>query len=204
MTCIECWRFKWQATACALLLSVVSAWAQAASPATADVSGDYKLSASDVILVTVFMEKDLSGEFRVSGNGEITFPLLVAVKVTGRTPAEVEKDIRERLINEDFMVDPQVTVAVKEYKARTVAVWGKVAKPGNVKLPAEQPMTIIEAIAEAGGLLPIAKESNIEVRRKGVEKPFIFDMKDLKKITDPKQMFYLQPNDTIEVKERFL
>jgi len=196
--CLQC-----QAAVGVLLLSAVLAWAQAPNPANTDVSSDYKLSASDIILVTVFQEKELSGEFRVSGNGEITFPLLLAVKVAGLTPAEAEKKIRDRLINEDFMVDPQVTIAVKEYKERTVAVYGKVQKPGNVKLSGEQPMTIIEAITAAGGFLPTAKESNIQVTRKGVDKPFTFDMKDLRKITDPKQMFYLQPNDTIEVKERF-
>jgi polysaccharide export outer membrane protein len=170
----------------------------------AEGSEDYRLSPSDVIVVTVFQEKDLSGEFRVSGSGEITFPLLVTVKVAGLTPAEVEKVIRDRLKNEDFMVDPQVTVAVKEYRKRTVAVFGKVNRQGLVELPAEQPMTIIEAITAAGGLMPIAKEGGIQVTRKGVEKPFVFDLKELRKITDPKKMFYLQPNDTIEVKERFL
>ena len=207
MTWIEPWSGRWQAAVCAVVLSAVSVWTRAADPMTADAAGtssDYKLSASDIIVVTVFQEKDLSGEFRVSGNGEITFPCLVTVKVMGRTPAEVEKEIRDRLIKEDFMVDPQVTVAVKEYKKRVVAVWGKVQRPGLVELPNEQPMTIIEAISAAGGFMPTAKESDIQVTRKGEEKPLPFDMKDLKKVTDPKKMFYLRDKDTIYVPERFL
>lgn len=171
---------------------------------THKVSGDYKISPEDLIVVNVFLERDLSGEFPVSQSGDITFPLLRAVNVAGKTAAQVEKLIRERLIGEDYMKDPQVTVAVKEYRRRAVSVLGQVNKPGLVPLPPEQPMTILEAITAAGGLTDVAKKGRIEVTRKGSGKPRRFDFDDLQKATDPEKIFYLQPNDLIYVHERLL
>ena len=171
---------------------------------SAEVISDYKIAPLDLIVVIVFQEKDLTQEFKVSAKGEITFPLLNTVKVAGLTPIEVEKSIRDRLISEDFMVDPQVTVAVKNYRQRVVSVFGQVNKPGLVELPAEQKMTVIEAITAAGGFTRVAKEGAIKISRPGEPKPFKFSLDELQKNNDPSKVFYLQPNDVIFVDERIL
>src|SRR5437667_11653956 len=97
--------------------------------------GDHKIAPLDIINIDVVGEKDLSKEnLRVSSSGTITFPFLGSVEVKGKTPAEVENLLKEKL-GEDYLVNPQVIVTVKEYRSRTVSVIGQVNKPGNIALP---------------------------------------------------------------------
>ena len=99
------------------------AWAQA--------SFDYKIAPNDIIVVDVFGEKELSREFRVSATGTINYYFLGEVKVAGLTTAAVRELLIEEL-NRDYLVDPQVTVDVKEYRVREVFVNGEVNKPGAI------------------------------------------------------------------------
>src|SRR5262245_44646743 len=134
-------------------LIAVSALFLALEARTEDAAeADHKIAPLDVINIDVVGEKDLSNEsLRVSCSGSITFTCLGSVEVKGKTPAEVENLLKEKL-GEDFLVNPQVIVTVKEYRSRTVSVIGQVNKPGNIALPAEQRMGILEAIAQAGDL----------------------------------------------------
>src|SRR5438445_11475262 len=108
------------------------------------VEGDHKVAPLDVIIIDVVGEKDLSKELRVSSSGTITFPFLGSLEVKGKTPAEVENLLKEKL-GKDYLVDPQVIVTVKEYRSRTVSVIGQVNKPGVIALPGEQKIGILEA-----------------------------------------------------------
>src|SRR6266566_7844384 len=121
--------------------------------------GDHKIAPLDIINIDVVGEKDLSKEnLRVSSSGTITFPFLGSIEVKGRTPAEVEDLLKDKL-GKDYLVDPQVIVTVKEYRTRTVSVIGQVNKPGVIPLPAEQKVEILEAIAQAGDLTKAANKS---------------------------------------------
>ncbi len=163
--------------------------------------GDHKIAPLDIINIDVVGEKDLSKEnLRVSSSGTITFPFLGSVEVKGKTPAEVENLLKEQL-GKDYLVNPQVIVTVKEYRSRTVSVIGQVNKPGNIALPAEQKMGILEAIAQAGDLAKSANKNRIEVSRKGKTQKFTLD--DLKKDTSPEKKFWLEPGDVIYVHESF-
>jgi len=163
--------------------------------------GDHKIAPLDIINIDVVGEKDLSKEnLRVSSSGTITFPFLGNVEVKGKTPAEVENLLKEQL-GKDYLVNPQVIVTVKEYRSRTVSVIGQVNKPGNIALPAEQKMGILEAIAQAGDLAKSANKNRIEVSRKGKTQKFTLD--DLKKDTSPEKKFWLEPGDVIYVHESF-
>jgi len=163
--------------------------------------GDHKIAPLDIINIDVVGEKDLSKEnLRVSSSGTITFPFLGSVEVKGKTPAEVENLLKEKL-GKDYLVDPQVIVTVKEYRSRTVSVIGQVNKPGNIALPAEQKMGILEAIAQAGDLAKSANKNRIEVSRNGKTQKFTLD--DLKKDTSPEKKFWLEPGDVIYVHESF-
>src|SRR2546422_4885689 len=113
--------------------------------------GDHKIAPLDIIMIDVVGEKDLSKELRVSSSGTITFPFLGSIEVKGKTPAEVENLLKEKL-GKDYLVDPQVIVTVKEYRTRTGSVIGQVNKPGVIALPAEQKVELFEAIAHAGEL----------------------------------------------------
>jgi polysaccharide export outer membrane protein len=162
--------------------------------------GDHKIAPLDIIMIDVVGEKDLSKELRVSSSGTITFPFLGSIEVKSKTPAEVEKLIKEKL-GKDYLVDPQVIITVKEYRSRTVSVIGQVNKPGVIALPAEQKMGILEAIAQAGDLTKAANKNRIEVSRKGKTQKYTLD--DLKKDTTPEKKFWLEPGDVIYVHESF-
>ncbi len=164
------------------------------------VKGDHKIAPLDILTVDIVGEKDLSKELRVSSSGTITFPFLGSIGVKGKTPAEVEDLLKEEL-GKDYLVDPQVIVTVKEYRARTVSVIGQVNKPGVIALPAEQKLDIVEAIAQAGDLTKGANKNRIEINRKG--KRYKFTLDDLKKEGDPERKFWLEPGDVVYVHESF-
>jgi len=162
--------------------------------------GDHKIAPLDIITIDVVGEKDLSKELRVSTSGTITFPFLGSIEVKGKTPAEVESLLKEKL-GKDYLVDPQVIITVKEYRSRTVSVIGQVNKPGVIALPAEQKLSILEAIAQAGDLAKSANKNRIEVSRNGKTQKFTLD--DLKKDINPEKKFWLEPGDVIYVHESF-
>jgi protein involved in polysaccharide export with SLBB domain len=156
----------------------------------------YLISPQDVLIVDVFGEKELSREFRVEANGDITYPLLQSVKVNGLTTAEVEVVLKERL-GKDFLVDPQVTVTVKEYRRRVITVMGEVMKPGAFDLPGEQKWTILDAIGQAGGPTKGANKKRIQFTRRGRTQEYRLD--DLKKTSDPAKIIWLEPGDNINI-----
>ncbi|MFO1499091.1 MAG: polysaccharide biosynthesis/export family protein [Verrucomicrobiota bacterium] len=180
----------------AVLPIVCFAWA--AFAARAEDADDRRIAPSDIIIVEVFGEKDLCGEHRVQQGGTIKYPLLGNVYVAGKTPSEVATVLAEKL-EADYLVDPQVNVMVKEYRLRTVSVIGKVNREGAVELPAEQKIDIIEGIARAGGLSPLANKNKIELSRNGKTTMYKFD--DVKKIKDPQKKVWLEPGDVIYVHE---
>ena len=71
----------------------------------------------DVLEIVVFQEKDLSGLFRVSADGDIAFPLVGNVRVAGLPPSQTQQKL-EALLREGYLKRPQVFVSVKEYRSR--------------------------------------------------------------------------------------
>lgn len=125
-------------------------------------SADAALGARDIIEIRVFQQEDLSGTFEVSPECTISYPLIGTVDVCGHTPPEVERAISERLAD-GYLKDPQVSVLVKEYKSKTVSVFGQVKKPGT--LPYTGGMTVVEAISQAGGFTEMARKNAVTVTR---------------------------------------
>ncbi len=166
--------------------------------AKAEDATDRKISALDILIVEVFGEKDLSVERRVQAGGTITYPLLGSVEVAGRTPGEVESILTEKL-KADYLVDPAVTVMVKEYRTRTVSVMGRVQRSGAIELPAEYRIDLLEAIARAGGLDNLANRNKIQLNRGGKITFYKFD--DLVKINDTKKKVWVEQGDVIYVHE---
>ena len=161
---------------------------------------DYKIAPLDIVMINVFGEKDLSGEFKVSPIGEVTVHLIGKVKMAGLTTSEVETLLKGRL-GEDYLRDPQVIVAVKDHAKRFVSVYGQVNRPQAVELTPERPMSLTEAIANAGGPNGKAKVTDIQVTRPGQTRTLHFDLKKMRKNTDPKKIFYVEPGDSIFVPE---
>ena len=109
---------------------------------------DYKVGPEDQLAIVIYGQDNLNRELRVNGQGEITMPLVGVVKVAGMTPQEIEKRLVE-LYDARFLVNPQITVEVKEFRHQRVAVTGAVAKPGSYEIIG--PRTLLEVLSLAGG-----------------------------------------------------
>jgi polysaccharide biosynthesis/export protein len=161
---------------------------------------DRRLAPLDIVIIEVFGEKDLCVERRVQQSGSITYPLLGNVDVAGRTPAEVEKLLEQRL-GEDYLIEPVVTVMVKEYRSRTVSVIGRVNRGGAIELPGEHRIDVLEAIARAGDFHQLANKNRIQLNRGG--KTIFYRFDDLVKLKDPQKKVWVEPGDVIYVHESF-
>ncbi|HNQ89655.1 MAG TPA: polysaccharide biosynthesis/export family protein [Verrucomicrobiota bacterium] len=183
-------------TCAALLTALLGLGAIAAeSPGTNE--SERKIGPSDLLVITITGEKDLQTEFRVAAVGTIQFPFLEEVEVAGFTPAELRVRLRE-LLMKDYFVDPQVIVSVRDYRTDFVRVIGQVLRPGPISLPPDQKLDLFDIIAMAGGTTRTAKNT-VEYTHNGVMQKFKLD--DLKKETDPAKRIWVQPGDTIEVRE---
>ena len=120
------------------------------------------LGPDDSIDIRVYLEESLSSRYEVDSDGRISFPLLGGVEVAGLTPTEVADRIRIGLLD-GFLRDPQVTVQVVEFNSRQVSVIGEVKQPG--RYPYRDGMTLVEAIADAGGTTDSALLSSMQVTR---------------------------------------
>jgi protein involved in polysaccharide export with SLBB domain len=177
--------------------------AAATQPATAPASrpaAAVTLGVDDVFEVRVYGEADLSNVYRVTPDGNIGFPLIGKVRVGGRTPAEVAREIEVRL-GQRYLQNPQVTIFVREYKSRRFSVYGQVQRPGT--FPFEQGVTIIEAIAMAGGFTPMAAENDVRISRtlRGRDQTLTVRVVDIREGRAP--AVPILPGDKIFVPERF-
>ena len=120
------------------------------------------LGPGDVIEVRVFNEKELSGMHQVSAEGTIRLPLVGNLMVSGLSPEEVTERI-ESAYNARFLKDAQINVYVKEFNSRKVYVLGQVKKPGPFRY--EERMTVIAAIAQAGGTTRLADANRTIITR---------------------------------------
>jgi protein involved in polysaccharide export with SLBB domain len=160
---------------------------------------DTTLGVGDTFEVRVFGEPDLSGKFRVGGEGTITFPLAGVIQVLGLEPQQVSQVIADKL-REGIMRNPQVTVLVQEQTSKKIYVLGQVAKPGTLAFtPA---MTVVEAITGAGGFTPIAARNDTTLTRNEKGKKTITRV-PVEEIGKGKERnVYLRPGDIIAVPER--
>jgi polysaccharide export outer membrane protein len=163
-------------------------------------AADVTLGVDDVFEVRVYGEADLSNVYRVTPDGSIGFPLIGKVPVVGRAPGDVAREIESRL-GKKYLQNPQVTIFVREYKSRRFSVYGQVQRPGTFAF--EEGITIIEAIAMAGGFTPMAAENDVQVSRaeRGRDttlKVRVVDVREGKAPAVP-----IKPGDKVFVPERF-
>lgn len=158
----------------------------------------YQIQATDILVIEVVNEPQLGAkEFRVSSNGEVSYPFIGAIAAAGRTTVEVQREVK-RLLETDYLVNAQVIVQVREFRKAHVAVFGSVNRPGLIPIPPEQRMSVMEAIAAAGGFTRLARTRNIELTRAGFDQPMRFRVEEL---TNPEKIVYVEPGDTIFVPE---
>jgi polysaccharide export outer membrane protein len=127
--------------------------ALAAIPGLAQSAADYVIGPQDVLTIQVFDQADLGGKYTVETDGTFSFPLIGRVKAGGMTLRAFEVELKKKLADGYFR-NPQVTVAVEQYRSQRVFVMGEVRQPGPVALTGG--MTLIEALARAGSTMPSA------------------------------------------------
>lgn len=115
----------------------------------ASAADDYIVGEEDVIKITVYDHPELTTTERVSGEGVITLPLIGEIKVAGLTTDQMAKKIAAGL-SEGFIIDPNVSVFVVEFRSKKTIIIGYVTKPGMYMLSGNT--TLLELISLAGGL----------------------------------------------------
>jgi len=153
----------------------------------------------DTFDVRVYGEAELSGTFRVATDGTIDYPLVGRVLVSGLRTGEIQKLLVEKL-KDRILKDPQVVVTVKDRNSQKISVLGQVAKPGQVSYYPN--MTIVDAIANAGGFTGIAAKNSVNLRREvaGKIETHIFPVADISEGRSPNVQ--VLPGDVLVVDER--
>jgi polysaccharide biosynthesis/export protein len=158
---------------------------------------DYVIGDEDVITITIWKEKELSGTVVVRPDGKLTVPLVGEMKVVGLKPLELQSLLEEKL--KPFITVPQVSVAVNQINSRKIYLIGQVMREGT--FPINSSMTVLQVLAAAGGLRDFAKKKKIYVLRKQGDQEirFPFDYDAAIHGRNREENILLEPGDTIVV-----
>jgi len=191
------------------LLAVVSAiLACVAGCATARSSGTPIVEANapadrvgvdDTFEVRVYGEAELTGTFRVATDGTVDYPLAGRISIAGLRTGEIQQLLVAKL-KDRYLKDPQVVVTIKDRNSQKISVLGQVTKPGQVAYYPN--MTIVDAIANAGGFTGIAAKNSVNLRREvgGAIQTQIYPVADISEGRSPNVM--VLPGDVLVVDER--
>ncbi|HVZ71743.1 MAG TPA: polysaccharide biosynthesis/export family protein [Polyangia bacterium] len=186
----------------AALLSLVACAPETKKVVTAGASGESaedRVGADDVFDVRVYGEAELSGAYRVATDGTIDYPLAGRLNVAGLRTGEIQHLLVTKLKG-GYLQDPQVTVTIKERNSQKISVFGQVSKPGQVAYYPN--MTIVDAIASAGGFTGIAAKNSVNLRREvgGKIETHVFPVADIAE--GQSQNVRILPGDVLVVDER--
>jgi polysaccharide export outer membrane protein len=150
----------------AVLLGVFLAAACASSKgserADARPEGEYRIGREDVLEVVVWHEPELTRVVPVRPDGKISLPLAGEIEAAGKTPAELQEGLTKALSG--YIQDTRVAVLVREINAARVFILGEVTHPGG--FPLRGPMTVVQAMALAGGRTEFASDEVVWLRQK--------------------------------------
>ncbi len=124
--------------------------------------GEYRIGRADVLEVVVWHEPELSRVVPVRPDGMISLPLAGEMMAAGKTPAELQQGLAKTLV--PFIRDASVAVLVREVNGPQVFVLGEVTKPGG--FPLRGPVSVVQAIALAGGRTEFAGDDVVWLRQK--------------------------------------
>lgn len=182
----------------AALIALVALPAAAQSNPSHPPDSEFIIGPGDVLAVNVWKEAEISKVVPVRSDGRISLPLIGELQASGQTPRQLETEVTKRL--KDFVAEPSVTVVVQEIRSQKFNVLGMVNHPGS--FPLTKPMTVVDAIATAGGFRDFAKQKDIYVLRRdpsGKDVRLSFNYKDVIKGLHPEQNVELQNGDTVVV-----
>src|ERR1700676_1352407 len=164
---------------------------------------------NDGITIVALGADDISKTWRVSSTGELTLPLVGKIYVAGMTTEQVEQDLTSRL--KLFILAPQVTIYISEFRSETVTVEGAVEKPGRVQTEGQK--TLLDVLMMAGGtkspgptvkVTRASRNGNIplpEVRRdlEGTSSSVELPVKDVLDASTAAANLIMQPDDVVSV-----
>ena len=171
----------------------------AGKPAGAPQAEEYKIGTFDLLEISVFQVPELSRTVRVDAQGLISLPMIGPTQAAALTARELEMLLAKRL-SEKYLQDPQVSVFIKEFVSQRVVVEGSVMKTGVYPLTGKT--SLMQVLAIAGGLNPIADANNVRIFREkpsGAREVLTFDLVAIRagKVEDP----LIKGNDTVVVEE---
>jgi protein involved in polysaccharide export with SLBB domain len=204
-----------------LVIGVVVAWAGAAKAAeggeatprsartelpAAAPDREYLLQPQDILRIFIFQHDDLNKQMeavRISDTHTISLPLVNTLDLRGRTARQAEEVIRASY-DRDYLVNPQVSVIVVKYAERSVNVVGQVNNAGRVLFPQEKGLTIVEAIALAGGQTRLADLKKVRLTRKMADGDTVVEEIDVDALMKRggRDAIALQRDDVIFIPER--
>lgn len=200
----------------ALLCSLMAPAPLPAQPPNAAVPAEkkyvpYRISRGDRLSVALVGEPNLTvGQRRVEATGTINLLYINDIRLVGLTIAEAQVAIANAYRDGRFLRNPQVSVTVDEYAPRIVRIGGKVNSPGQIHIPPDSEMTIIELIFKANGLSETARASAVRVERTlpdGSKKNFTLDVEAAIKAKGKSTgdgNFVVEPDDVVWVPEKFI
>jgi len=174
---------------------------EAVSPAAP--AQEYVLQAGDEIDIQVYREPELSGTFKVGPSGEIRHSLAGSIPMAGKTVEEAEGFFTRRLAK-DYLVNPRVIIKLVSSQSSQIVLMGEVKKPGVYPLPFGETMTLLQAIAGAGGFTELASPDRVRIVRKapdGRQTTLKIRVSDLLDGRGRQEDIPLEPNDVITVPE---
>jgi polysaccharide export outer membrane protein len=158
-----------------------------------------RVGIDDTFDVRVYGETELTGTFRVATDGSVDYPLAGRIQVAGLRTGQIQRLLVDRL-KDKYLKDPQVVVTIKDRNSQKISVLGQVAKPGQVVYYPN--MTIVDAIASAGGFTGIAAKNSVSLRREvaGKIESHTYPVADISEGRSPNVM--VVPGDVLVVDER--
>jgi polysaccharide export outer membrane protein len=186
-------------TSVALVTSVAPATAADVlkpPPGTTPGDAEYRLGPDDLIEVFVWKEPELTTTVTVRPDGRVSLPLAGEIDATGKTAVELQQDITAKLGK--FIVQPVVNVMVKQVNSLKISVLGEVRRPDVYKI--KNRVTVLDAIAMAGGFTDLARPNRVVVLRNTPSGPqrIKINIRELV-ANEGEKPFYLQPLDTVYV-----
>ena len=157
------------------------------------------LGPGDTVRITAYRYPELTTEVRLSEKGTVSVPLIGEAKLQGMTPEEAASHIAARMKRGDFLLDPQIGVAVVQARSRQVSVLGFVARPGRYVLDGTS-ARLSDVIALAGGLQPTASDLvTVQRHAHGKGQAMSVDMAAVMQGGDSRQNIEVQSGDSIFV-----
>lgn len=154
-----------------------------------------------LVSLNVLDDTDMAGAFRIDQNGDIAVPVLGTMHIAGGTVAQARVQIRNKLLDDQILKDPQVNLAVMEYAAPEVTIVGEVTSPGKYPLLASRPL--VDVLALAGGTTLTAGNeiqiTHISANAKSIPESTLVHYS---RTTDPDavKQAIVNPGDTVVVK----